>query len=149
LEQHYEEGTSRHHWSGIWSGISHSVKSLVGAHSHDHADSVDSALESSARGTQALVVSFSVLMATAIVQLAIVAVTGSVALLADTIHNFSDALTAVPLFIAFRVGRRAANRSYTYGYRRAEDIAGLFVVLMILSSAILVAWESIQRLILA
>ena len=60
-------------------------------------------------------------------KLVIVVVTGSVALLADTIHNFSDALTAIPLFIAFRLGRRAANRRYTYGYRRAEDLAGLFV----------------------
>jgi cation diffusion facilitator family transporter len=69
-----------------------------------------------------------------------------VALLADTIHNFSDALTAVPLFVAFRMGRRAANRRYTYGYRRAEDLAGLFVVLMILISAVLAAWESVDRL---
>jgi cation diffusion facilitator family transporter len=70
-----------------------------------------------------------------------------VALLADTIHNFSDALTAVPLFVAFKMGRRAANRQYTYGYRRAEDLAGLFVVLMILISAIIAAWESVDRLI--
>ena len=50
--------------------------------------------------------------------------TGSVALLADTIHNFTDALTAVPLLIAFRLGRRPANQRYTYGYHRAEDSRG-------------------------
>ena len=115
-------------------------------HSHDPADSIDSALESSARGTRALVISFSILMVTAVIQAVIVWITGSVSLIADTIHNFSDALTAVPLFIAFRMGRRAATRRYTYGYRRAEDLAGLFVVLMIFISAIVVLWESIDRL---
>ena len=84
---------------------------------------------------------------TALVQAAIVLLTGSVALFADTIHNFSDAVTAVPLFIAFKLSRRAANRRYTYGYNRAEDLAGLFIVLMILLSAIFVLWESIERLI--
>ena len=74
-------------------------------------------------------------------------VTGSVALLADTIHNFSDALTAIPLFIAFRLGRRAANQRYTYGYRRAEDLAGLFVLAMIAISAVVAGWQAIDRLI--
>lgn len=125
----------------------HTLSSLFGTHSHDAADSIDDALESSARGIRALKISFVALMVTALIQTAVVVVTGSVALLADTIHNFSDALTAVPLFVAFRLGRRAANRQYTYGYRRAEDLAGLFVVLMIFASAILAAWESIDRLV--
>ena len=73
--------------------------------------------------------------------------TGSAALLADTIHNFSDALTAVPLWIAFAVGRKAATRRYTYGYGRAEDLAGLFIVAMITLSAILAGYESIRRVI--
>ena len=120
---------------------------LFGGHSHDSADSVDAALESSERGIRALKISFFVLMATAIAQTIVVVLTGSVALLADTIHNFSDALTAVPLFVAFKMGRRAANRQYTYGYRRAEDLAGLFVVLMILISAVIAVWESIDRLV--
>jgi len=111
------------------------------------AESIDTALESSTRGIRALKISFGVLMATALVQAVIVWLTGSVALLADTIHNFSDALTAVPLFIAFKLGRRAATRRYTYGYSRAEDLAGLFVVLMILLSAIIAIWESVERLI--
>ena len=75
-----------------------------------------------------------------------VALSGSVALLADTIHNFSDALTAVPLWIAFVMARRAPSRRYTYGYGRAEDLAGLFVVAMIALSAVVAGWESIDRL---
>ena len=122
------------------------MSEFFGLHSHDHAESIDNALESSARGITALKVSFTILMVTALVQAGVVWLTGSVSLLADTVHNFSDALTAVPLFIAFKLGRRAANRRYTYGYRRAEDLAGLFVVLMILLSAIVVLWESIDRL---
>ena len=155
-ESHTDEATHEHthdhdhhhdHESGgLWVSIRHALSEFFGMHSHDPADSVDSALESSAQGIRALKISFSVLMVTAVLQAGIVVLTGSVALLADTIHNFSDALTAVPLFVAFRLGRRAANRRYTYGYRRAEDLAGLFVVLMILISAVLAAWESINRL---
>ena len=57
-----------------------------------------------------------------------VAFSGSVALLGDTLHNFADALTAVPLGIAFLLGRRAATRRFTYGYGRAEDLAGIVIV---------------------
>ena len=77
----------------------------------------------------------------------IVVISGSAALLADTIHNFADALTAVPLWIAFVVGRRPPTRRYTYGFRRAEDLAGIFVVLVMLASAALAAWESYRKLI--
>lgn len=142
----HEHG-NHHHDGGWWAKTRHTLGDFFGTHSHDPADSVDSALESSSRGIRALIISFSVLMATAVLQLVVVALTDSVALLADTIHNFSDALTAIPLLIAFRLGRRAANRRYTYGYRRAEDVAGLFVVLLIFGSAVLAAWESIDRLI--
>ena len=94
----------------------------------------------------AVKVSLVALMLTAVLQLFIVLHTGSTALLADTIHNFSDALTSVPLWVAFVIARRAADRRYTYGYGRAEDLAGLFVVAMIALSALLVGWESVQRL---
>ncbi len=116
-------------------------------HSHDPADSLDDALTSDARGIRALKISLLGLGITAVAQLAVVLVTGSVALLADTIHNFSDALTAIPLWIAFVLGTRAATRRYTFGYRRAEDLAGLFVLLMIAASAALAAYESISRLV--
>jgi cation diffusion facilitator family transporter len=96
---------------------------------------------------RALVISLIALGVTAALQLAITAVSGSVALLADTIHNFSDALTAVPLAVAFWLGRRPATRRYTYGYGRAEDLAGVFIVAMIALSAVVAAWEAIDRLI--
>lgn len=115
-------------------------------HSHDAADSVDDAMESSAKGIRALKISLAVLAATALLQLAVFLFSGSVALLADTIHNFSDALTAVPLWIAFVLGRRVANRTYTYGFGRAEDLAGLFIVAMIALSALVAAVESVTRL---
>ena len=123
------------------------AKSILAPHSHDSADSVDDALESSKEGVRALKISLLVLMVTAIAQLIIVYFTGSVALLADTIHNFSDALTAVPLWIAFVLARRAATRRYTYGFGRAEDLAGLFVVAMIALSAVVAGYESVRRLI--
>ena len=116
-------------------------------HTHDAADSIDDALVASERGVHAVKVSFVVLMVTALVQVAIVVLTGSVGLLADTIHNFADALTAVPLFVAFRLSRRPSNRRYTYGYHRAEDLAGVFVILMITLSAVIAGWEAITRLV--
>jgi cation diffusion facilitator family transporter len=115
-------------------------------HSHDHAAKIDEALESSNAGVRAIKISLAGLATTALIQVVIVAVSGSVALLADTIHNFADALTAIPLWIAFIVGRRPATRRYPYGYRRSEDLAGIFIVLMIAASAFLAAWEAVRRL---
>jgi len=116
-------------------------------HSHDAADSVDAVLEASAEGIRAVKISLVALLVTALAQAVVVYFTGSVALLADTIHNFSDALTAVPLWIAFLMGRRASSRRYTYGYGRAEDLAGVFIVVMIALSAVVAGYESIRRLI--
>ena len=141
-DEHDEHHDGHDHAHGLWAAIRHAVT----PHSHDAADSIDPALESSARGIRAVKISLVVLGVTAVVQLVVVALSGSVALLADTIHNFSDALTAVPLWIAFVVGRRAATRRYTYGYGRAEDLAGLFVIAMIALSAVLAGWEAVDRL---
>ena len=127
-------------------GIRGFLQSVFRPHSHDAADSVDSALEASAEGIRAVKISLVVLLLTAVAQAIVVVITGSVALLADTIHNFSDALTAVPLWIAFVLSRRAASRRYTYGYGRAEDLAGVFIVAMITLSAVLAGYESIRRL---
>jgi cation diffusion facilitator family transporter len=69
-----------------------------------------------------------------------------VALLGDTLHNAADALTAVPLGIAFVVGRRPPTRRYTYGYGRAEDLAGVVIVVIIAASSALAAYEAITRL---
>lgn len=118
-----------------------------GGHSHDHADHVDDALRDSTAGIRAVKISLVVLGITAAIQLTMVAVSGSVALFADTVHNFSDALTAVPLWIAFAMSRRAATRRYTYGFGRVEDMAGLFVVTAIAVSALVAAVEAVRRLI--
>lgn len=115
-------------------------------HTHDSADSIDDALESSVQGVRALKISLFILLGTTVLQFLVVLISGSVALLADTIHNFSDALTAVPLWIAFILGRRAATRRYTFGYGRAEDLAGLFIVAVVALSAVVAAWQSIDRL---
>jgi cation diffusion facilitator family transporter len=115
-------------------------------HGHDSSDRVDPALEASRAGMRCLGWSFAALTMTAVLQAVVVARSGSVALLGDTLHNFADALTAVPLTIAFTVGRRAATRRYTYGYGRAEDLAGLVVVLLIALSAAAAGWEAVRRL---
>lgn len=137
---HDDEHAHRH------GGVTGFAASVLG-HSHDPADAVDEALSGDDRGIRAVKVSLVGLAFTAVLQLAVVFISGSVALLADTIHNFSDALTAIPLWVAFALGSRAATRRYTFGFRRAEDLAGLFILLMILGSAALAAYESITRLI--
>jgi cation diffusion facilitator family transporter len=107
---------------------------------------VDPELETSARGTRALWVSLLGLGLTALLQAGVFLVTSSAALLSDTLHNVGDALTAVPLAIAFHLGRRPATRRYTYGYGRAEDLAGVAIVVVIAVSALAAAYASMQRL---
>jgi len=115
-------------------------------HSHEAADKVDPALESSAEGMRALWISLAGLGATTFVQAAVVALSGSVALLGDTLHNGADALTAVPLGIAFMLAKRPPTRRYTYGYGRAEDLAGVAIVLAIAASSLAAGYAAIQRL---
>jgi cation diffusion facilitator family transporter len=119
---------------------------LVRPHSHEAADKVDAAMEASAEGIRALWVSLAGLGVTTLLQAIVVAVSGSVALLGDTLHNAADALTAVPLAIAFLIGRRPPNRRYTYGYGRAEDLAGVVIVALIAASSALAAYEAVTRL---
>ncbi|MGW1607837.1 cation diffusion facilitator family transporter [Streptomyces sp. NPDC002285] len=127
-------------------GLRQRLAHLLTPHSHETADKLDSALESSARGMRALWVSLAVLGLTALAQAVVVVASGSVALLGDTVHNTADALTAVPLGIAFVLGRRAATRRFTYGYGRAEDLAGIAIVLTIAASAAFAAWTAFDRL---
>jgi cation diffusion facilitator family transporter len=136
-----------HTHGGRGGKIGAALREVFAPHSHGASDSIDGALESSAAGIRAVKISLLALGATSVAQLAIVMVSGSVALLADTVHNFSDALTAIPLWIAFSLGTKAATRRYTYGFGRAEDIAGLFVIAMITLSAVIAGVESIRRLI--
>jgi cation diffusion facilitator family transporter len=139
---HDHDHAHDHHRLGRLASL---VDRVIG-HSHDPADSLDDALTSDARGIRALKLSLVALGVTAALQLVVVLMSSSVALFADTVHNVADALTAVPLWVAFTIGSRAATRRYTFGYRRAEDLAGLFVLLMILLSAVLAGWESLNRL---
>jgi cation diffusion facilitator family transporter len=104
-------------------------------------------MESSRDGIRAVWVSLLGLGATALLQLLVYLWSGSVALLGDTLHNLADALTAVPLLIALRLARRPATNRHTYGYGRAEDLAGLFVIAMITLSSVLAGYEAIDRLI--
>jgi cation diffusion facilitator family transporter len=135
-----------HHDHERGRGWGHRLRHMLTPHSHDSADKVDSALESSREGMRALWISLVVLGFTAMAQALIVAFSGSVALLGDTLHNVADALTAVPLGIAFWLGRRAATRAYTYGFGRAEDLAGVVIVLVIAGSAVAAGWFAIARL---
>lgn len=117
------------------------------AHAHDPHERVDDALATSARGIWALKISLAGLGLTALFQVVIVLFSGSTALLADTIHNVGDAATSVPLWIAFALMRRGQTRRFTYGYGRAEDVAGVIIVALIFFSACVAAYESVRKLI--
>ena len=114
-------------------------------HGHAHG-AMDRVVLTSSRGIWATKVSLAALLATAAMQVVIVVFTGSVALLADTVHNFSDAATALPLWAAFTLARRRPTRRFTYGYGRAEDLAGLLIVVAILATGIFAGYQSISRL---
>jgi cation diffusion facilitator family transporter len=133
-------GTGRVHRLPEW--LRHAVR----PHSHEPASKVDAAMEASAEGMRTLWISLCVLCATAIIQGIVAVLSGSVALLGDTLHNAADALTAVPLGIAFLAGRRPPTRRYNYGYGRAEDLAGIMIVLVIAVSSALAGYAAITRL---
>lgn len=120
----------------------HGVESRGRAHQHAI---VDPALLTTERGIWAVKWSFIGLMVTALMQVVIVYHTGSIALLADTIHNFGDASTAIPLWTAFKLAQLKPSNRFPYGYGKVEDFAGLMVVLLILFSAVVAGYESVQR----
>ncbi len=149
-DEHHDDGPHDHdhdHGASLWARVAHEVSEFLGGHSHDSADQVDEALEADADGRRALLISLAGLAITAAIQAVVVVLSGSVALLGDTLHNVADALTAVPLLIAFRLARRPPTTRYTYGYGRAEDLGGIFVIAMITLSSALAAYEAIDRLI--
>ena len=130
----------------------HSHDDRSHGHGHDHGDGhghshgvVDPTIATTDEGIRALKWSFVALIFTAVLQLAVVVLSGSVGLLADTIHNFADAATAIPLWIAFLFARRRPSKQFTFGYGRVEDLAGMLIVVIILFSAIVAFYESIQR----
>lgn len=134
------------HSGGQFNRLRYALAGLFGSHSHNVVDQIDDALEADARGRRALWISLAILVLTAAVQAAVVVVSGSVALLGDTLHNVADALTAVPLLVAFAIVRRPSDDRFTYGYGRAEDLAGLFVVAMIALSTVIAGYEATRRL---
>ncbi|MBO0821696.1 MAG: cation transporter [Nocardiopsaceae bacterium] len=138
----HEHGHRHGHGHGLLARLPHVLR----PHSHEAADKVDAAMEASDQGMRTLWISLGVLAATAAIQAVVAAASGSVGLLGDTLHNAADALTAVPLGIAFVIGRRPATRRYTYGYGRAADLAGVIIVLLILASSGLAAYEAVTRL---
>jgi len=127
----------------VWAKVKHHLV----PHSHDSNEAIQSAEESSSEGIRAAWIGLGGMATTAILQMFIVAISGSIALLADTLHNVGHAATTVPLVIAFRIGQRAASKRYSYGYRRAEDLVGLFISLIIAVSAAIIIWESIDALV--
>lgn len=145
-EHVHEHADATGAWRRLRRNVGHRVAHVVRPHSHDGRDRVDPALAASRAGMRTLWASLAILAGTTAVQAVVVAASGSVALLGDTVHNGADALTAVPLGIAFLLGRRAATRRYTYGYGRAEDLAGVAIVLTIAASSALAAYQSVDRL---
>ncbi|WP_028733372.1 cation diffusion facilitator family transporter [Rhizobium leguminosarum] len=140
-------------WFGFGHAQSHGHSH--GSHGHSHGDAgghghthgvVDPSIASSERGIWAIKWSFVILAITAALQLVVVFTSGSVALLADTIHNIGDAATAIPLWIAFTLVRRKPTKTFNYGLGRVEDLAGMLIVLIILFSAIVAGYEAIDRL---
>ncbi|MBI1987185.1 MAG: cation transporter [Nitrospinae bacterium] len=116
-------------------------------HTHQELDWAGNTLADTQKGLRSLKVSLVVLLATGLLQALVVALSGSAALLADTIHNLADAFTALPLWLAFGLSRRQVNRRFTYGYDRAEDIAGVIILIVIVLSAVVAGYESCLKLI--
>ncbi len=154
--EHHHAGHAHNHEHHHHAGHEHNhehrhavlgtIRQALFGHSHDVADQIDDALEADAAGRRALLISLAGLLATTAIQAVIVVISGSVALLGDTLHNLADALTAVPLLIAFSLARRPANRRFTYGYGRSEDLAGLVVLAVMTASSIAAAWVALDRL---
>ncbi len=138
-----------------WFGFGESAADHHGHHHHHNGDAhahghthgvVDPSIATTAEGIRAVKISFLILAVTALLQLIVVYVSGSVALLADTIHNIGDATTALPLWLAFSLARRKPTRTFNYGLGRVEDLAGIVIVLIILASAVVAFYEAVDRL---
>jgi cation diffusion facilitator family transporter len=139
---HHDHDHDHDHGAGRWSRLRHALS----PHSHDHTEAIQTADEASREGIRAAWLSLAGMGVTAVLQIVIVALSGSIALLADTVHNLGHLATTIPLIIAFRLGRRAPTRRYSYGFKRAEDLVGLFIGLVIAASAALIIWESVRAL---
>lgn len=147
---HSHDHDDHHHGGGGILGTLAAALHLPGfGHDHDHGYTElasDRAFHDNELGIRTVWLALLALGITTVLQIVIYIASGSVALLADTVHNFGDAANSVPLLIAFYLARRVATKRYTYGFGRAEDIAGIFIVLSIGFSAAYILWESVQRL---
>ncbi|MBP2408933.1 cation diffusion facilitator family transporter [Brachybacterium fresconis] len=143
---HEHATTHEHGHDHAHRGFGGRLRHALIPHSHDHGEAIRTAEEASAIGLRAAWISLVGMGATAALQILIVALSGSVALLADTLHNLGHLATTIPLIIAFRLGRRAPTRRYSYGFRRAEDLVGLLIGAVIALSAGLIVWESVRAL---
>jgi cation diffusion facilitator family transporter len=132
-------------WFGFGSPQAKAAHDHGGAHGHTHGV-MDATIATTTRGIWAIKWSFVILAVTATAQILVVLMSGSVALLADAIHNVGDAGTAIPLWVAFLLARRKPNKTFPYGYGRVEDIAGVLIVAIILFSAVFAGYEAIYRL---
>lgn len=140
-------------WLGFGDADSHGHAHGAHRNHHDHGHGhghthgmIDPSISATERGVWAIKWSFVILAITALLQLLVVLISGSIALLADTIHNVGDAATAIPLWVAFRLVQRGTSRRFTYGYGRVEDLAGVLIVLIILFSALVAGYQAIDRL---
>lgn len=131
------------HGSGFWAQAKHAIT----PHSHDHSEAIQTAEEARTDGIRTAWIGLVGMMAVAAAQVFIVWISGSVGLLADTVHSLGHAVTTIPLIIAFRIGARAATKRYPYGFRRLEDLVGILICLVIFATAIIIIWESVDALI--
>ncbi len=145
-DYHHNHDHHHEHGGGLWATIASALHLPGYTHVHD-TSTRDMAFLDNELGIRTVKLALLALGVTTLLQVLIYLASGSVALLADTVHNFGDALNSVPLWIAFVLARRRANRRYTYGYGRAEDVAGLLIVVSIGFSAAYILWESFNKLI--
>jgi cation diffusion facilitator family transporter len=140
----HDHGHGHHH--SLWERIASALH--IPGYSHEHASlTSEQAFFNTNLGIRTVWIALAILLVTSVLQIVVVVISSSVALLGDTAHNIVDGLNSIPLLIAFYLARRAATRRYNYGYGRAEDVAGIFIILSIFVSAYIIFAESIERFI--
>lgn len=145
--EHAHDGHAHDHDHDHPHGWLHRLRHALTPHSHDATEAIQTAEQASSEGIRAAWIGLAGMAATALLQIGIVVLSGSVGLMADTLHNVGHAITTIPLVLAFRLGRRAPTARYPHGFRRAEDLAGVLIALVIAASAVLIIAESVRALV--